>query len=144
MATTTTILSNSIFDNGVNFFNNNKYIYGFLMILLNVGARYIEMDIGDEHRYFLSSKVLRRLIIFTIAFIGTRDLLASLIITCCFIILVLNLFNRKSKYCIISKSISKIDTNNDGDISDEEIKKAYETLLKAGKNKKLIDKLLKG
>ena len=138
MATTTTIISNNIFENGVNFFNNNKYIYGFLMILLNVGARYIEIDIGDEHRYFLSSKILRRLIIFTIAFIGTRDLLASLIISCCFIILVLNLFNSKSKYCILSKSISKIDTNNDGNISEEEIKNAYDTLIKAGKinNKK--------
>lgn len=125
--------TNSIVEQGVSYFNNNKYIYGFLMILLNVGARYIEVDFTDDHRTFLSSTVLRRLIIFTVAFIATRDLVASLIITCCFIILVLNLFNPKSKYCIISKSIKNIDKNNDGEISAEEIKKAYEILKKTGK-----------
>ena len=125
--------TNSIVEQGVIYFNNNKYIYGFLMILLNVGARYIEIDFTDDHRTFLSSTVLRRLIIFTVAFIATRDLVASLIITCCFIILVLNLFNPKSKYCVISKSIKNIDKNNDGEISAEEIKKAYEILKKTGK-----------
>ena len=123
----------NIVESGVNYFNSNKYIYGFLMILLNVGARYIEIDFTDDHRTFLSSTFLRRLIIFTVAFIATRDLIASLIITCCFIILVLNLFNPKSKYCIISKSIKNIDKNNDGEISAEEIKKAYEILKKTGK-----------
>ena len=82
----------------INAFNNNKYVYGFLMILLNIGARYIEMDLVKSHKEFLSSKMLRRLLIFTVAFIGTRDLVASLVITATFIIFVLNLFNADSKY----------------------------------------------
>ena len=117
----------------INAFNNNKYIYGFLMILLNIGARYIEMDLVKSHKEFLSSKMLRRLLIFTVAFIGTRDLVASLIITATFIIFVLNLFNADSKYYVLPNSVKKLDTNNDGIISPEEIKNAYELLQKAGK-----------
>ena len=117
----------------INAFNNNKYIYGFLMILLNIGARYIEMDLVKSHKEFLSSKMLRRLLIFTVAFIGTRDLVASLIITATFIIFVLNLFNVDSKYYVLPNTVKKLDTNNDGIISPEEIQNAYELLKKVGK-----------
>ena len=113
--------------------NNNKYFYGMLMLLLNMGARYIEVDLDESHKAFLSSKLIRRLIIFTIAFIATRDIIASLIITASFIIIVLNLFNTTSKYCILPKSLIKLDKNKDGIISPNEIKNAYNTLKKAGK-----------
>ena len=33
-------------------FNNNKYIYAMMMILLNIGARYIEMDLQDVENFF--------------------------------------------------------------------------------------------
>lgn len=114
-------------------FNNNKYVYAMMMILLNIGARYIEMDLQDGHRKFLSSTALRRLMIFTVAFMATRDVIASLIITASFVILVLNLFNTNSKYCILPQSFYELDENKDGKVSPEEIKKAYETLKKAGK-----------
>ena len=117
----------------ITLFNNNKYIYGFLMILLNVGARYIEMDLVKNHKDFLSSKLLRRLLIFTIAFIGTRDLVASLVITSTFIIFVLNLFNTESDYCVLPKSFESIDLNNDGKLSPKEIELAYFKLKKEGK-----------
>lgn len=113
--------------------NNSKYFYAITMILLNMGAKYLEMDLVDSHRQFLSSKVIRRIIIFTVSFVATRDVTASLIITASFVILVLNLFNEKSEYCLIPKTFKKIDTNNDGRVSPEEIKNAYEILKRAGK-----------
>ena len=93
------------------------------------------MDFVDSHRQFLSSKAIRRIIIFTVSFVATRDVVASLIITASFVILVLNLFNENSEYCVIPKTLKKLDTNNDGEISPEEIKKAYDVLKKAGKIK---------
>ena len=98
-----------------------------------LGAKYIEMDIPAPHKKFLSSKLIRRLLIFTVAFIATRDFVVSLIITAAFVILVLNLFNSESDYCILPKSIRDLDTNKDGEISPEEIKRAYEILKKSGK-----------
>lgn len=113
--------------------NNSKYFYAITMILLNMGAKYLEMDLVDSHRQFLSSKAIRRIIIFTVSFVATRDVIASLIITASFVIIVLNLFNENSEYCLIPKTFKEIDTNNDGKVSPEEIKNAYEVLKKAGK-----------
>ena len=122
--------------------NANKYLYGICMILLNVGAKYLEIDLQMGHKKVLSSKLIRRLIIFTVAFVGTRDVIASLIITASFVIIVLNLFNTKSQFCVLPKSFRELDLDNDGEISPEEIAKAYNTLKKAGKIKE-EDKLMK-
>ena len=116
-------------------FNKNTYVYAVLMILLNVGSKYIEIDLDETHKNFLSSTFVRRLMIFTVAFIATKDIMTSFIITAVFIIFVLNLFNRKSKYCILSPSFKKIDSNKDGKISPEEIKAAHDILKRAGKLK---------
>ena len=59
------------------------------------------MDLQDTHRRFLSSTAIRRIMIFTVAFIAARDIVISLIITACFVIIVLNLFNTSSQYCIL-------------------------------------------
>ena len=121
--------------NITNEINNNKYFYALTMILLNMGARYIELDLVDNHRKFLSSKLIRRIIIFTVAFVATRDVIASLIVTASFVIIVLNLFNTNSRYCILPQSYIDLDSDKDGKISPEEIKNAYEVLKKAGKLK---------
>jgi len=105
------------------------------MILLNVGSKYIEIDLDDSHKNFLSSTIIRRLMIFTVAFIATKDIIASFIITAIFIIFVLNLFHTKSKYCILPPSIKNLDHNKDGKISPEEIKAAHDILKRAGKIK---------
>ena len=117
--------------------NNSKYLFAMMMLLMNVGGKYIEMDISKHHKSFLATSVIfRRLLIFTIAFIATRDVVSSLIITASFVILVLHLFNYDSEYCILSKpDYSEYDLDKNGTISPEEIKEAYLKLKKAGKIK---------
>ena len=115
-----------------NTLNTSNFFIGIMMILLNIGSKYIEVDL-QNHKQILNTKIMRRLVIFTIVFIATKDILTSLIVTAVFIILVLNLFNTESKYCILPKSVRDIDLNNDNEISDDEIIKAYEKLKKEGK-----------
>ena len=104
-----------------------------MMIVLNIGSKYIEIDLGKNHKQLLNNKIMRRILIFTIVFIATKDILISLIVTAVFVILVLNLFNQDSPLCILPKSFIDLDTNNDNKISDEEIIQAYERLKKDGK-----------
>ena len=103
------------------------------MIVLNIGSKYIEIDLGKNHKQLLNNKIMRRILIFTIVFIATKDILISLTVTAVFVILVLNLFNQDSPLCILPKSYTDLDTNNDNKISDEEIIQAYERLKKDGK-----------
>ena len=114
--------------------NTNKYLFGMCMIFLNIGSKYLVTDLSAPfHKALLSSKFMRRLLIFTIVFIATRDIKVSLIITAAFVIIVLNLFNDQSDYCVLPKSFRNLDTNMDGEISPDEIERAYNLLKKAGK-----------
>ena len=118
-----------------NFINTDPYIYAIVMILSNIGSRYIEIDLDFNHKEFLSSKTMRRIMIFIVAFMATRNIIVALIITSLFVIIILNLLNYNSPYCILSKKQNLNLNNNETGVTDEELKQAYLTLKKAGKNK---------
>lgn len=91
-------------------FNQSKYIAGLMMILMNLGGRYISAEISDFQEEFFESPYVRRIFIFVVCFIATRDVKVSLILTIVFIVLVSGIFNENSKFCIlpIKKQNSKI------------------------------------
>jgi hypothetical protein len=112
----------------------NKLLIGVFMIFINIGSRYIELKLTKGQEMILKN-IAREVLIFTIAFIHTKDLIISFIITGVFIILANFIFNEKSKYSILPEKYKKlaslIDTNNDNVISENEINKAYDILKKA-------------
>ena len=73
------------------------------------------------------------------AWMGTRDIYTALGLTAIFTVLSDHLFNEESKYCIVPEQYrvldKLIDTNNDGIISESEIKSAVAILEKAKKEK---------
>jgi len=87
--------------------NNSKYLAGLSMLILNLGSKYISMELSSSHEELMSNKIFRRFIIFTVVFISTRDIWVSFVITCIFIIFVSNLFNENSTYCLIHKPKNK-------------------------------------
>ena len=121
--------------NVVEYINNNKYFAGILMLLMNLGARHIEIDLSSGQKSVFATTIMRRFMIFTVAFIATRDVVTSLVITACFVIFVLNLFNTDSNYCVLPKYFYQLDTNKDGIISEKEIKNAVEIIKKYKKLK---------
>ena len=115
--------------------NNSKFLAGIIMILLNIGSKYVEMGFSKTQEQALRNGLAREILIFAIIFTGTRDIVISILMTAAFIILSSYLLNDKSKYCLIPDKLHKIslqmDTNKDGYISDEEEKNALEILRKA-------------
>jgi len=113
--------------------NNNKLLAGICMIAMNIGSRYIELKLTKGQELLLKN-IAREVLIFTIAFINTKDILSSIIITIIFIICANYLFNEESKYSILPnkyKQLSQTTANNDKIVSEYEINNAYETLKKA-------------
>ena len=114
--------------------NNSKLFAGCIMILMNIGGKYVSKDVSRAADNILDTKLTRRFLIFCIAFIATRDVISSLIIMLLFIVIFSYFLNENSNYCILPKKyIINIDQNRDGIISKEEIEKS----------KKLLDKLSK-
>ena len=115
--------------------NSSKLFAGILMILMNIGSKYIELGLTKTQEHALRNGLGREILIFCVVFLGTRDLLLSLIMTAVFIILSDHVFNEKSKYCLIPEKMkhiaSLVDTNSNNIISPEEIRKATELLERA-------------
>jgi hypothetical protein len=88
----------------INTLNTSKLLVGVCMIMFNIGSKYILIDLSKSQEQLLKSFVLRRITLFCIFFVATRDLVVSFVLTASFVVLALNLFNEDSKYNIVPKS----------------------------------------
>lgn len=86
--------------------SSNKYLLGLMILLINLGARYIGSELTEFQHKVLNHKFARRFLIFLVIWMGTRDIVVALVLTACFIILVNGLFNEHSRFCILPKKTS--------------------------------------
>ena len=130
---------------GVEGLNSNKFFAGLIMIILNIGSKFITVKFSKTQEAYLRNTLGRQILIFAIAFMGTKDIYLALVITAVFVIMANYLFNEESRFCILPNQMKKIkdaiDTDDDGKISDEEIQSALDILTKAKeqKNEKQVD-----
>ena len=73
--------------NSIKSVNNSKFFAGFIMIMLNIGSKYVVIKLSKSQEQYLRNTIGRQLLIFSIAWMGTRDIFTALII---------KLFNRRS------------------------------------------------
>ena len=87
--------------------NQSKYFAGIIMILMNMGSRYISLELSERHESILGHPMVRRLMLFTVFFTATRDIWISLGLTACFVILVTGIFHDESRFCMIPERYRK-------------------------------------
>ena len=125
--------------NHIMFLNNSKFFAGVVMILLNIGSKFIAVQFSRSTEEYLKLNITKQLLVFAMAWMGTRDIYTALILTAVFTVLSDHLFNEESPYCVVPEKyriLNKVlDTNNDGMVSEEEINKAIVILEKAKKDK---------
>ena len=68
-------------------FNDNKFFLGVMLILLNIGSRHLVDEFSTDPKAYNQNIILRRLAVFAVCFVGTRDLVTSLLLTAGFIII---------------------------------------------------------
>jgi|TARA_B110000971_G_C20030112_1_gene510977 hypothetical protein len=75
--------------------NDNKYIIGITMIMLNIGARFIIDELDDDLRNIVSNTFVRRVVIFCSFFMATKDLFTAIILTIIFVIFINEVFAKE-------------------------------------------------
>ena len=117
--------------------NSNMFFAGIMMLTLNIGSRYVQLNLSPSAESYLKYAITKEFLVFTIAWMGTRNIYVALTLTAAFVILADYGLNDKSNFCILPEKFKKlqnsIDTNNDKIISELEIKNAMEILEKAKK-----------
>lgn len=135
----------NIIRNSFSSVNSSKFFAGLMMLTVNIGSRYVTIKFSKSQEEFIKNKIAREFLIFAIVWMATRDLIVSIIMTSSFIILADYLFNENSKFCILPEKFKNlqylIDVNNDGVITDEEIKRAEDILRKAKLQKNKANQL---
>jgi hypothetical protein len=126
-------------DSYISYLNNSKFFAGVVMILLNVGSKFIAIQFSKSTEEYLKFSLSKQLLVFSMAWMGTRDIYVALGLTAVFTILSDHLFNEESSYCVVPHKYrvlhTLVDTNGDGTVSDAELTEAIATLEKAKKNK---------
>lgn len=67
--------------------NDNKFFLGAMMLVLNIGSRHLLDEFSTNPEEYSRNLVLRRFAIFAICFVGTRDIITSIVLTAAFIII---------------------------------------------------------
>ncbi len=76
--------------------NTNPYFIGLMMLLLNLGGRFLGMEVTKEQEKIFMNPWVRRGLIFTVLFVATRNVFVAAIMTV-FVLLVMSfLFNENS------------------------------------------------
>ena len=75
--------------------NENKYMIGITMIMLNIGARFIIDELDDDLRKLVSNTFVRRVVIFCSFFMATKDLFTAIVLTIIFVIFINEIFAKE-------------------------------------------------
>jgi hypothetical protein len=117
--------------------NNSKYFAGLVLLMMNIGSKYITIELSKTQEQYLRNVIAKQFLIFSICWMGTRDIVTSIILTAAFIVLTEHLFNEESSLCILPAHWiamkDAIDANGDNVISQDEINRAVKILEQAKK-----------
>ena len=114
--------------------NGSRFFAGLVMIMMNIGSKYVNLKLSKNQEQFLRGAIARQILIFSIIWMGTRDIITSLILTAVFVILTDHLFNEDSRFLIMSKVVKKyknvLDTDGDNVVSEKELEAAMKIVEK--------------
>jgi hypothetical protein len=122
--------------------NNSKIFAGLMIITLNIVSKFANFKLSKTLEAYFKYTFSRQILVFVIAWMGTRDIYIAVFITLIFVICTEYLFHEESDYFILSNDfkdyhISLLDNENSPDkVTDEDVKRAQDILEKA-KNQKM-------
>lgn len=104
------------------FLNNNKILWGVTMLLLNVGSKHIVADLGISQEKLLKNEIIKKIIVFSMFFVATRDITISFVLTALYIILIDGIFHDNRRFSVIQTPQPTVQAVKS--VTDEEYKKA--------------------
>ena len=127
--------------------NTSKAFAGLMIIILNIGSRFVTIKLSKSMEAYLKYTFSKQILIFAIAWMGTRDIYIAFIVMLIFTVCMEYLLNEESRFCCLPENFTnyhiellekdekeKLDTKklNVENISDNDIQKAKDILEKAG------------
>ena len=96
-----------VINNAINSLNSSTFFAGLMMICLNIGSRYIQLNLDESTESYIKYALTKEILVFTISWMATRNIYSALVLTAVFVVLADFALNEKSKYCILPKDFIK-------------------------------------
>jgi hypothetical protein len=90
-------------DTFLQIFNTNPYFIGIMMLVLNLGGRFISLEVTKKQEQFLQLPWVRRTLIFTVLFVATRNIWVAFWTTIAVVLFLGYLFNENSALCLFGQ-----------------------------------------
>ena len=118
----TSMVAMSPLDTVLHLFNTNPYFIGLMMLILNLGGRFIGLEVTKQQEQFLQLPWVRRILIFTVLFVATRSIWVAFWATLVVVLFLGYLFNENSALCLFGTSGKKGSTcdKKEGEMTPEE------------------------
>lgn len=113
--------------------NNSKLFAGLMIITLNIASKFVTFKLGKTAETYLKYTFSRQILVFAMAWMGTRDIYVAAGLTIIFIILFDFLFNENSMFCVLPNDFKEYYENvaqEHTEISHEDYVKAQTTVEK--------------
>lgn len=114
--------------------NQSKVFAGIIIIVLNISSKFVTIKLSKSMEAYLKYTFSRSILIFAMAWMGTRDIYTALFITILFGICANYLFNEESAYCCLPESFTTYHeglTENQPKVTPEQIDDAIKVLSQA-------------
>ena len=110
--------------------NTSKMFAGLMIITLNIASKFVTFKFGKTAEMYLKYTFSRQILVFAMAWMGTRDIYVAAGLTLVFIFIFDFLFNENSSLCILPNELKEYYHNMDEDISHDDYVKAKSTVEK--------------
>jgi hypothetical protein len=87
-------------ESAVAIFNSNPYFIGVMMLILNLGGRFLILEVTKGQEQFFQNPWVRRALIFIVLFVATRNIVTAFWLTIIVVLVLGYLFNENSALCV--------------------------------------------
>jgi hypothetical protein len=123
--------------NQIQAINNSKIFAGIMIITLNIVSKFVNIKLSKTMESYLKYTFSRQILVFAIAWMGTRDIYIAVLITFLFVIITDYLLHEDSDFNVMteefkSRHLSLLEEGSIKErVTEEDVLKAKEVLKKA-------------
>jgi len=136
----------SYLHNNIMAINNSKIFAGLMIITLNIVSKFVNIKLSKTMESYLKFTFSRNILVFAIAWMGTRDIYIALLIMIIFILCMEHFFHEESPLFVLPNNFKDYhidlldnEVQNKEEVSEDEIQKAKIVLEKAKAQNKGVD-----
>jgi hypothetical protein len=112
--------------------NSSKLFAGIIIIVLNISSKFVTIKLSKSMEAYLKYTFSRDVLIFAMAWMGTRDIYVALLMTLLFMLCMKYLFNEDSRFCLLPERFTTYHSNlaDNDKITDQQYSEALVTVSK--------------